>query len=400
MLDLIEEHLEELDFLWEQRESVIFAPDWSRADLAELEERAEAHLDGLRLAEGHAVDLARPLLSGEERGAATAATFVLMAMNDRDLEQEVAAALAGKAPASDGVRVGLRHCPLGGLAGRLVELAVSGDPESRARACDVLAFHRAPAPPRFAELLDAEDPGLRLLAFGSAGRFGGPWDLRRLEETLGKAGASLQRAAFETSARLGTKGLAQGLRAAAKGRVPEALACLGVLGDRADLPLLRAALDDAALANAALAGLGALGDPQAVPSILARMGSAGTAIAAGAAFVRITGATGIEAAEPLPPPEDMPDEEKEFWEAPRPPDPERARAFWAGNEARFAAAARWQGGVDVSAAPPKPEILDLLPLEARRDVYLAARAQDPRFAPDLEIEARVRAASAVPVSRS
>jgi hypothetical protein len=43
--DLMPEHLEMLEFLWSQRESVLSAPDWTLGDLAELEERFDAHLD-------------------------------------------------------------------------------------------------------------------------------------------------------------------------------------------------------------------------------------------------------------------------------------------------------------------------------------------------------------------
>ena len=78
-LDILDEHFEELDFLWEQRERVVFAPDWVLDELAEHEDRADAHLDGLRIGEAHSVDLARPALADGERSAATAAAMTFLA---------------------------------------------------------------------------------------------------------------------------------------------------------------------------------------------------------------------------------------------------------------------------------------------------------------------------------
>ena len=122
LLDIVEEHFEELDFLWEQREGVLFAHDWNLEELAELEERAEAHLDGLRLAEGHAVDIARPALAGEEVFAATAATFVFMETGVEELAQEVLAAFKGaEAPETrDGIRIGLRHSKIDSIRDALL----------------------------------------------------------------------------------------------------------------------------------------------------------------------------------------------------------------------------------------------------------------------------------------
>jgi hypothetical protein len=106
MLDILEEHLNELDFLWEQRERFIFSPDWTLKQLAAHEERAEAHLDGLRIGAGHSVDLARPALTAGESGLATAATFVLMAFSIPELEREVLRFPDGAPKSRKGIRTG------------------------------------------------------------------------------------------------------------------------------------------------------------------------------------------------------------------------------------------------------------------------------------------------------
>lgn len=392
MLDIIEEHFEEFDFLWELREGIIFAPDWNLEELAEHEERAEAHLDGLRLAELHAVDIARPALSGSETFAATAATFVFMETGESEFQNEVVKALeeAATDEARDGIRIGLRHSDIAPVAEALQHLAGVEDLPLRAAVADVFAFHRHPAPEGVHELLGAEDLNVRRLAFGALARWGGPFEARQLNEALDSGDAKLQRAALEAFARAGFPGLAELCRAAAvrpDHPAPEALAFLGVLGDSNDFGTLQAALENPDLATAAIQGLGALGNVAAIPLLIDAMANKDLAHGAGAAFQRITGAENIQAEKPPPPSVDEPDLEGEFADDTPGPDPERARAWWEANVGRFPPEGRWQAGREVSNAAATP-VLHQLPLETRRDLYLEARARAEGVTAELELEAR------------
>ena len=68
LLDILEEHLEEADFLWQQRENALADRVYTLNDLAELKERLLAHLNGLVLAEKHGWDLLQPKLAGGKVG--------------------------------------------------------------------------------------------------------------------------------------------------------------------------------------------------------------------------------------------------------------------------------------------------------------------------------------------
>lgn len=48
--DIVSQHVEEAAFLWLLRSSAIRQPHYALKDLAKLDERVEAHLDGLRVA--------------------------------------------------------------------------------------------------------------------------------------------------------------------------------------------------------------------------------------------------------------------------------------------------------------------------------------------------------------
>ncbi|NJO37924.1 MAG: hypothetical protein HC871_10315, partial [Rhizobiales bacterium] len=47
---IVEQHAEEAAFLWLLRDKAVDAPHYTRDDLSRLDERVEAHLDGLRVA--------------------------------------------------------------------------------------------------------------------------------------------------------------------------------------------------------------------------------------------------------------------------------------------------------------------------------------------------------------
>jgi uncharacterized protein (TIGR02270 family) len=387
--DVLEEHLEELAFLWEQRERFIDSPDWTLESLQAIEERAEAHLDGLRLGAGHSAELARPALIAGEIGVATAATFVLMSFGLPELENEILRALATAPPEGrNGIRVGLRHCDIERIGGQLSEIAVSGEPSVRAAAVDILAFHRFPPPKGIATLLGDPDPEVRRLAFEAAGRFGGPWSYDIVQQALDGEIPALRVAALRASARMGLPGLDDTCRRAGtrpQSPVPEALEFLGVLGDPKDLAVLQNSISRPDLAPAALAGLGALGSVAAIPALIDAMADPALVKAAGRGFVRITAADGIEAEEPLPPPEGLSDAEAASWDTSAPPDPAKARTWWDAEKGRFDEGGRWQCGRDVSKSP-LGENFDGLTLASRLDVYLGERARDPRQTPDRELE--------------
>ena len=388
MDDILEEHLEELDFLWEQRERMVFAPDWTIRQLADLEERAEAHLDGLRIGEPRSVELARPLLGGE-RGAATAAALTLLAIGSGELAAEVMRALGEVKPgAADGIRIALRHADVSALVDRLYEMAMGSDPFRRAVAADVLAFHRLRPPPELERLLVHDDPAVQRLGWGAVGRFGRPLAARDVEQALRSDDTLVRRLALEAAARARLKETLTICRKSAAGprRVPEAVAFLGVIGDADDVTVLRAALADAEAATAALAGLGALGVPAAVPLLLQAMARPDVAAEAGEAFVRLAGVDEIWIDAPVAAAQSA-NAEDDGEDDRRAPDPAKAQAIWEGLTKGHPPVQRWQAGVDVSSMPLSAA-LGVLPLAIRRDVYLRARLRDGDQVPDIELEAR------------
>jgi hypothetical protein len=380
--DIVEEHFDELDALWEQREANLFTPDWTLRHLAAHEARAEVNLDGLRLAEWHGIDLARERLTSAGRSGATAATFVLWESGDAAIRDEVVGQFrAGPAEVRDGIRIALRHLSLGESRVELTDASADGG-DVAAAAADVLTFHRLAVTGIDALLTAAGVESLKH-ALGAAGRSGRlPTD--RWIPLMRHADASVRTVALHAAARAGLPNVAVFCReAATTAEDPVAIAFLGVLADPGDIPLLQSALARPELAVAAVAALGAMGLVTAIPVLLDLMADPALGTAAAAAYRRITGARDIEGEKPHPPP---PVPEGEDEDESLPPDPAKARSDWERRQTSMTAETRWQGGRPISSGS-LPADFDDLTLETRRDVYLRGRCLTAGAIPDLELEA-------------
>src|SRR5690606_28957351 len=94
LVDILEEHQEELLWLWPQWQAALRSDDYVPAELADLEERIEAHTDALVLADEAAVPLLEPALAGEP-AEALAAAYALLRMADPERAAPVLDALGG-----------------------------------------------------------------------------------------------------------------------------------------------------------------------------------------------------------------------------------------------------------------------------------------------------------------
>lgn len=387
LVDIVEEHFEELDFLSELREGSLRAREWTLADLAQHEERMEAHLDGLRVAGSAALELAREALGG---GAPHAATLVLCAFGDNADRTAVLAILAGEdVDASLAVARALRYPEISPYLPSLRTIYADAALGPAIAAFDVLAFHRCHVSRR-EDLFAIEVPLLACTVFDAAGRTG---TLTRgdLEHALQHSDETVRATALRAGAMLGhahTTELARRSASRPTDPDPAAVRFLGVVGEPSDLPLLVTLVRNPTVGPAALGALGALGDMRAIPVLLEAMDSPQLGPAAVDAYRRMTGADDIEGERPLLPAGTLGDPEADL-EA-LPPDRVKATADWQRRASQLASGVRIQMGREVPVAWT-PLVHDTLPLDVRYDSWLRAMLARGGVPARLEPEARVRA---------
>ena len=168
LLSILEEHFEELQMLWELRSAALKDPDYRGEDIVELDERIEAHVDGLVLGDEHSLPLLEESLGSDDPLVSFAAAYTMLRMRDEELAKKVVEAFetAGD-EAGDGIREALRLGPLEFLEEPLTEAALSAPAPAAAAAAEILAFHDKldALPGRWDEFCSHEDPRVRRMAW-------------------------------------------------------------------------------------------------------------------------------------------------------------------------------------------------------------------------------------------
>jgi uncharacterized protein (TIGR02270 family) len=298
--DVIEEHLDEAEFLFEMWGRAIVAPDYTWHDVERsFGERLRAHLDAIVIAgEPAARRLLVPGLGDEEseKNRAAACALALLEMPGEEHSWQVFQALVN-APVGSELRAGIaRALEVSGrksLDDELKAAVTYGGGEQVAELWAALATRRVDvgASAVVAGAIAAGDVALRTAALRAA-------VMRPAEELWGVVAPwleapeeSVRMAAIETAMTWGLRaGWERCVEEARRGQ-PEALAWVGMLGGEEEMGLLLEAVQRPETRHAALCALGCSGRRAAAEECLKWLGDEDerTAKLAAEAFGMVTG---------------------------------------------------------------------------------------------------------------
>jgi len=363
---IVSQHAEEVAFLWLLRDTAVSAPHYSLTDLAELDNRIEAHLDGLRIAGDEGWSYCADGLQQEESGEVfTAAVIAFEGENPRRIEQ-VCATVEAAPETARGFVSAIGWTAPDKLRGKVAGLLESPSPLWRRIGIAACAVHRADCGKHLSRAIEDPDPMLKARALRAAGE-----TARRelLPVLCGQIRSEVLTCGFWAA----WSAVLLGDRSDGPSALRSIAASATPLGSRAIQVLLRIlSLADADGWLKALAqyperrrdlviGCGVSGDPTYIPWLITRMEEApDLARIAGEALSLITGVDLADedleqdapddfAAGPTERPEDEdismdPDEDLPW------PNPEPIRAWWDANSGRFQAGTRYLSGEPVSEA--------------------------------------------------
>jgi uncharacterized protein (TIGR02270 family) len=381
--DIVEEHYDELQFLWAQRRNALRSSAYTARELGMLDGRIEAHVAGLLVIDDRLVEFVEPGLAGDEEMPAFAAAFGLLRLGTSNALARVMGAFEGaEGPKVDGLRDALANGPATPATTQLTSLFLAAAPRVAAAAGEVLAFHGAMTldTRHIERLVTAEAPGARAGGWRLGAYCGisipGDW----YDAALRDDDLTVKRAALTAAAWTRSPAFLPHCRVLADKPTPdaiEALTTFAAIAPPEDYELIAAVATNPAAGPNRFRVVGSFAHPYFIDLLIKEMENPdpAAAVAAGAAFFKMTGRD-VESdkrtkisPDGKPPADDF---EAEFQDEVFLPDPELARKHWQELAPTLARSPRICRGMDVS-QPLSREQFPALDMESRWEYCLRMR---------------------------
>jgi uncharacterized protein (TIGR02270 family) len=362
--EVVEEHAEEASFLWLLRDAAVSAPHYLLADLVRLEDRLEAHLDGLRVAGEPGWEIVKgQLVEIGEPGEVFAAAVLAFGSGDSARIQEVLAAATAKPASVRAVISALGWLTYDQASRHIKPLLAAADPLLKRVGLTASAIHRRNPGPTLTEAFTAADPLLKARAFRVACELG----LVDLHITLrahlkAKDPACRFWAAWSIALLNGHENAVGVLQSIAEAGGPFSVRSVKLamrrLPPRNARTWIKKLIRELGQLRIAAIGAGALGDPEIIPWLIDQMKVPALARVAGESFSLLTGVhiaydklegpkpEGFEAG-PTEDPEDenvaMDPDDNLAW-----PDPALVKKWWEERRGSFAKETRYLLGQPIT----------------------------------------------------
>ena len=360
---IVEQHAEEAAFLWILRDAAVQSPHYSLKDLADLDERVEAHIDGLRVAEDVGWSICADALAQEEPGEVFAAAVLAFESGQDQRIKMVLEAAATEPELSRGLISALGWLRFDQVKEHIDQLLRSLTPELRRIGIAASAVHRQDPGSTLVDALNDDDTFLKVRAIRAVGELGRIDLLSMLKDQLAAEDKDCQFWAGWSAVLLGDRGEAlEFLKTLATSESPFRESALNltlrVMDNTSAQNWLKEMSQQPDWLRYTVIGAGVAGNPVRIPWIVEHMEVPELARVAGEAFTMITGVDlayedlegewpeGFEAG-PTEEPEDEdvemdPDEDLPW------PEPKLIREWWDSNKNAFRNGTRYLLGQPIS----------------------------------------------------
>lgn len=402
---IVSQHAEEAAFLWILRDVAIGSPHYSLKNLARLDARIDAHLEGLEVAGEDGWNICVDELGWAEPGEVFAASALAFLSDDVSRMQPVLEAARKSPELARGMIAALGFLPRKRVMDRIAQLTNSRHSDVRFIGLSASAIQRIDPGKALIDSLESDEPTLRARARRAAGELGRRDLLPSLRGGLREEDLTARFWAAWSLGLLGDRDVVVTLREFAASESPVQLRALDLSLRLMDLPKAnswrQSLAGDRATQRLSIIAAGIVGDPVAIPCLIENMTDVQLARVAGESFTTITGADPalLHLDDSAPDetetgPNDNPEDENIAMDADDNlpwPDSEKIKQWWSANSGSFASGRRYLLG-----RPITPDSLQKTLCEGRQLHRAAAAIEimlaDPKAAsPLFEVRAHARA---------